>query len=516
MAIIQFRVTILGIDVSEDVESIDAIQNTLDVPRLTEYTVSDVSFQLMPNEFEYAPDKNPNFFTANSHAQSGYRAEVEIQGGIRGETLTTLFSGIIVELSHDVTGQGYRVVATDKSIDLREDTITDFGLRKNNNLRAAAEQTTLRGQFNFSDPVVPVSEDSVSGTLGGDTLEEVQNLAEEGELSPTNFQLADDGNAVITETAPEDASDVLNATYKAPFRGISINRVIRELLNDYDITPTDVKLPLMRTLNPHWSHISRPGYEIESATGTNPVPFGWNGYVTDMVRNPSNGDIFMLYSHRGTAILPQLLKYTASNDTWASIYQASAHAEWWQLATADYETFFIMQTTGIYEMGVPRLATYNPSETNQASPVQTSILKLDTSDNTTTPFANSGIRRPQMAVHYWYGFISGTAKLRANNSRFGFVPDTRTGFTVAENAVWYRFANTTQFGLARIRTSNGSGSESVMAINRDEFANEASFDFTLDVPNRLIYGSHSTIGESSGELRSRHLVYSLAMPAAFS
>lgn len=512
------------VDISEDLERVDVIQHTLDTPRLTEYQVNDVSFILMPNQYDYSPDKESNFFTTtastlpnNKYPQTGYHVPVKIEGGFRGETLRELFSGIIVEFTHDVMSQGYRAVATDRSIVLRENTIRNFGIRKNNNLRPLAQQTTLRGEFQFSEAVAVVSEGSVvDATLGGQHLTEVQNFRTEGELSERNFQLTPDGSRINTETAP-DSMDVLNTTYKAPLRGVSINRVVNELLDAYDITSPTAKLPVMESTTPIWSHVARPGYEIESATGTNRIPFGWNGYVTDMAHNPGQGpnregrgDIYMLYTHRGSTVHPQLIHYDASADTWQTIRQAGSHAEWWQLATEDFNEFFILQTTGGYTRGVPNLGTFNPAEESAA----TSILKVNISAGSTSTFANSGSLRPQLAVHYWYGFISGTGKLRSNNPRFGFLPETRTGFHVAENAVWYRYASNARFGLARLRTSNGQG-EAVIEINRDKFANEASFDFTLDVPNRTIYGSHTSIGESTGNLSSRHLVYRMTMPTSY-
>ena len=510
----QYRITLAGQDVSEDITSVDSIQNRLDIPNLTEYAVSEVVFTLMPNRFDYAPDHDPNFFTERMHPQTGFRVPVRIEGGFRGEPLTTLFEGILIELTQVVDGQAFRFVATDRSIDLRDDTIKDFGLRKNNTLRAAAEQTTLRGEFHFHEAVSPVSDESVSGTLGGNALVPTQNFLDEGQLSERNFQIDGEGSTLLTEVAPADDNAVLNATYKAPLRGVSLNRVIRELLTAYGITPSDVKLPLMVSDTVHWSHVARPAYEIESASGTNNVPFGWNGYVTDILRNDSTGDLFMLYSHWAPQVLPQLLRYDASTDAWSGVLQASSHAEWWQLATADFDTFFILQTTGRWERGVPRLATYNPAEANSASPARTSILKATLSSGTQSTFVNSGSRRPQMAMHYWYGFRTGTGELRANNARFGFLPETRTGFVVAENALWYRYASSSNFGLARIRTSNGSG-EAVITIPQDEFDNEASFDFVLDTTARKIYASHTAIGESGGNLSSRHLVYERDMPASY-
>ena len=512
MAILEWKVNILGVDVSEDVEYIETLQQRLDVPALTEYAVSDVSLYLMPNQFDYAPEKRFNFFTRNGGQQTGYHAPITIEAGERGGPLQTLFSGILVTLTQDVAGQGFQVIATDNSVLLRNHTISDFGLPKNSTLRQLTDATNPRGDWAFSDAVSPVSPGSVSGTLGGVNLVDTQNFGTEGILSPFNFQLAEEGTRIETERLPDDAEDALNVTYKAPFRGIGIERVIDALLTNAGIPNTPAKLPFMRASTPHWAFLSRPGYETEfAAPGPHPTAFGWNGYVTDYVRNPANGDIFCLYSHRGTTILPQLLTWTAATDTWSIVYQHGSHAEWWQLATADFEDFFILQTTGIYEQGVPRRGTYNAAEGS----TRTSILKLgDGGQTSVSTFVGSGSRRPQLAVHYWYGFIQGTGKLRANNARFGFLPDTRTGLHIAENALWYRYANATQFGLARLRTSNGQG-ETVIVINRDEYANEASFDFTLDVPNRTIYGSHTTIGRQGNTTRSRHLVYSRAMPTSY-
>lgn len=622
---VDWKVTILGQDVSSDVEAIDSIVNTLDVPNLTEYTVSDVSLRLMPNRYEWSPSKSSNFFTQQTpmHVQSGYRARITIEGGFRGETLRSLFSGEIVEVTQILNDEAYRVIATDRSRELREDEITDFGIRKNNTIPPTPDRSSIRGQFDFAEPVIPVSRESVSAKLSGsrDTpnstdMTFAENFADEGMLDEKKFRVSDDGSAITTETAPVQAQEAtlkVNATYKAPLRGVSIERVVRELLNRISLTanpttiaedltldgtqlsgtpptgitnPSDpdgkrltfrlkladtvsivvdgtdssdepiyevvsitsstwgittqyfktirsirsnknltpnnpvdigeasdigeVNLQQMTSSNLHWSHFARPAYEIESARGNNNTIFGWNGYVTDYVRN-TNGDMYFLYSHWGGTLRPQLIKYTAATDTWGTVYQASDHAEWWQLATDDYNEFFIIQTNGSYERGVPRLGTYNPAEGS----AQTSILKVNATAGTATlPYA-TGTFRPQMAVHYWYGFVSGTGNLRVNNSRFGFLPDTRTGFHVAENAVWYRYANSTQFGLARIRASNGTGEEAVITINRDEFGNEASFDFTLDVSNRTIYGAHTSIGVSSGTLKSRLLVYSKSMPTSF-
>ena len=511
---IQYKVFILDVDVSEDVQQIDSIVNQLDVPNLTEYAVSEAAFILMPNLYDYSPDKASNFFTDNGHVATGHRAEVRIEGGIRGETLVTLFSGVLVEISHHIQGQSYRIVCTDKSIDIRSDTIHNFGLNKNNLLENAQVEFTYRGRYYYADAVAPVSDGSASGTLDGVPLTEVTSFASEGALNARNFQLTQDRTGISTETEAQNPSPALNSSYKAPLRGVSIDRIVKTILLDYGFTPPDTDIPPMTAGHPHWSHIARPGYELESSVGRNNLAFGWNGYVTDMLHNPSTGELFFLYSHRADATRPQLLKYTPSTDRWASVYQASAHAEWWQMATADFETFFIMQSTGTYEAGAPRFGTYNPSEANQASPARTSILKLDTSDNTATVFANSGTRRPQMAVHYWYGFVQGTGKLLANQPRFGFLPETRTGFHVAENAVWYRYANSTQFGLARLRTSTGAG-EAVITNTIDKFNNEASFDFVLDLPNREIFGSHTTIGASGNTLRSRHLVYKRTMPTSY-
>ena len=485
----------------------------------------------MPHRNEYSPSKNPNFFTQNGHVQSGYKASIIIRGALRGENLQTLFGGEIVELTHEVENDGYRVIATDNSSKLREDEITDFGIRKNNNLRETPDRSSIRGEFEFSEPVIPVSRESITSTISGTVdnpssmgMVRVDNFSDEGQLDEKNFQLSDDATSLLTETAPRKnpmASNIIvNATYKAPLRGIGIARIVRELLSEHSITSPNILFPPMTHDDIHWSHFARPGYEIESATGTNNVAFGWNGYVTDYVRKPDGsgkGDMYFLYSHQHRNINPQLIKYTAESDTWVSVFQSAVAAEWWQLATADFSEFFILQTTGTYERGVPRLATYNPAETGTAS---TSILKVTVANNaqgvpqgTPDPDLFATTHRPQMAVHYWYGFVSGTGRQRINNSRFGFLPDTRTGFYVAGNAVWYRYASSANFGLARTKINDHNINDIEITIPKDEFQNEASFDFTID--NGVIYAAHTTIGDTSGTLKSRFLVYKKDMPADY-
>ena len=102
----------------------------------------------------------------------------------------------------------------------------------------------------------------------------------------------------------------------------------------------------------------------------------------------------------------------------------------------------------------------------------------------------------------------------------GFLPDTRHGFQIAGNALWYRYAtiaNPTanppvraQFGLARVRLTGGTP-QAVITIDRDTFQNEASFDFVID--GNTIYGSHTNIERIGTTLQSRLLVYRRSMPS---
>ena len=229
--------------------------------------------------------------------------------------------------------------------------------------------------------------------------------------------------------------------------------------------------------------------------------YSWMGTVTDFLVD-GNGTVYALLSDRVSDVKPRLIRYEPQVDRMRVLYQASTHFEYWRLASADFDTFYILKTTGTREAGLPVLASYNPSESNTAAPPQTSVTKYVASTRARTEILNTGVaQRPQLSTFHFYG---------QQRERLGFVPDTRQNFAVARGVLWYRYASRSSFGLGRYRESDGALAMEI-SIRRDGRNNEASFDFFLDETGNKIYGSHTT----QTTTRSRILVYEKPLAASY-
>ena len=519
-------------DISADVEEISSLSNSLDIPDLTEYTVSELSLVIFNHNYDYSPDKDPNFFRDLGYSPNGFRARIRVKARIveGSNDLETLFSGRIIELTHELQPGTFRVIAVDRRVDLQNNPLTNFGLEKNNNI-ARVIRRGARGQHIFADSVIPISRESVTDGILTDSLyhlnqspmEEKQTLRDEGDLQPRFFKVDEDGTGIETEAVAGDNASV-NLNYRAPFRGITIERAIREILKRYDITPRGINIPTIATDDELWNSRGRPAYEIESVSptsGRNEHLFQWRGQITDYLHNPDTNEFFFLYSHRNSPTRPALLRFRVSDGTWTKLFESCNHYEWWQLATKNFETFYILQSASNYNPdGLPRYGTYNPSLS--ASVTDTNCLRLaltfdangGVASSSPTELLTTANLRPQLSMHYWYGFRNTLPRSWKTNSNYGYLPDTRHGFEIAGNALWYRYASTRHFGLAR-NPLDSNAPQSVIQINRDTFQNEASFDFVIETDTDddktplNIYGSHTNMERVGMSLQSKLLVYKL-------
>ena len=519
-------------DISPDVEEISSISNSLDIPDLTEYTASELSLTVFNNNYDYSPDNISNVFADLGYPPNGFRTRIRVKARIvqGSNDLKTLFSGRIIELDHDVQPGTFRVIAVDRRVDLQNNPLIKFGLKKNNSIARVA-RAGARGQHIFADSVIPISTDSVEnaqlktendrGDLVTQSMFIKQTLRDEGNLNALNFKVDEDGTGIETEALTGENADV-NLNYQAPFRGITIERAIREILNRYEITPRGIEIPTIATDEPLWNSRGRPGYETESVANPpsrNEHIFRWNGQITDYLHNPARNEFYFLYSHRAEDTFPALLRYKVSDGTWEVLHTSGRPDEWWRLATADFRTFYILRTKSTYSNGLPAYGTYNPSLsatlTNEIDCLDLTILDADgdvlASPPPPTVLLTTAGLRPQLSMHYWYGFRNTLPRSFKTNSNYGYLPDTRHGFTIAGNALWYRYASTTEFGLARNPLTRNAP-EAIITITRDTFQNEASFDFVIDPANRKIYGSHTNIERIGVTLQSKLLVYQRDMP----
>lgn len=510
------RVEILDIDISTYVTRTDigTIRSALDTSFLTEYQAGDVTLTVSDPAGNFSTAKDENFFTENGAENSGYLAKVVIYAGYRnpktGESAETiLFRGVLINISRDSKTNRVTLNCADQS-DINREPIEGMGIRQNVQLPETTRRS-IRGVYPFDARLSPPSRNSVLGTLKGtdargnttsQAMTQKNVLDEFGALSEENFHVTQ-GRApsLETEVAVTELTDSsISADFRAPLRYNHVTNNVRELADYYNVRFSELTAVEPTLDERFFAAIGR--LQVHATQNTPDAPYSWNGTVTDFLVEPKTGFIYALLSDRVSTVMPRLVRYDLQSDRLHVLHQPTSHFEFWKLATDDFVTFYILKTTGTREAGLPVLASYNPSETNSASPPQTSVTRYTTSDGTATDILNTGTStRPQMATYYFYG---------NPNERLGFVPDTRQNFTFARNVLWYRYASRTGFGLARYKPSDGTVTREI-SILRDGRNNEASFDFVIDETGNRILGAHTAQTAS----RSRILVYRKALAASY-
>ena len=106
-----------------------------------------------------------------------------------------------------------------------------------------------------------------------------------------------------------------------------------------------------------------------------------------------------------------------------------------------------------------------------ASEIQ--IWKYVKSEGWADVFIRSDVEhRPQLGVHYHVGFTSREFAWQGN------APGRYNGFEVENNILYYRYADETEFGVARADSEGNT--VALLAAERDGYENHLNFDFTLD------------------------------------
>ena len=169
---VYWQILLAGEDISSYVEEISEIEESLDIPQLTEYTASDASFQLRDfdssnPEWSFSPERSSNFFTERNYPQTGYKTPLEIRAGFTLDDgiieAITVFKGELIEITQTVKTGIFQCNASDISQTLRTEDVTNFGLEKSYPLDEGTD--TASGNYLFTPPFSPVSKESVSGYL---------------------------------------------------------------------------------------------------------------------------------------------------------------------------------------------------------------------------------------------------------------------------------------------------------------------------------------------------------------
>ena len=454
-----WNITLEGEDITQHVLEITNLNVSLDVNDPIEFNSGRVRIVIKTHDLDNLK----------------YKREIIIRADRK-----VVFSGVISLIDKKFKpSKTATVTVNDHSQDMRNSLIENFGISKR--VRVTRVDDTDSGEYPWTVNLAPVSDESLENPRSaGVSLEVVDSFASEGNLDPTNISydeetLRSEGRALAQNP---------DVTIKAPYRWKNILTVIREIIRYYGITNSNLSIDNFE-VHEHFSTNGRVGYDLEhNLDESDPLREGaetaifWTGIVTDFLYDEDDNKFYFLYSSRVSK--PSIIEYDPILDRYREIFKRYSNAEYWRFVKQD-NIFYILGTTiSSIEIERPVRGAYDPTEHSSSTPSGTFIERVDISDKSLTSFVGSSPSHGMRAVvgmYYQFGF---EADGRNNNVRQGIQPDTRKGFILHNNLLYYPYANSISCGIARANI-DGTTPSMFVRIPRDNYFNHLGFDFDIGI-----------------------------------
>ena len=446
------------IDISDKVADISNISADLDIERPTEFNTSDARM-LVGKPY---PDNLVN------------KEFVLIRAGSK-----TVYSGRILSIHKELKPPQADVIISDISQDMRNKPLDNFGISKR--VRVSKVDDTESGEYPFTNTLSPVSDKSLINPLSETTpLELVDHFITEGNLDSIHINYDEETLHSEGEALDQDP----DVTIKAPYRNKSILFIIREILEFYEVSNSNLKIDLLNTEQDYFSSYGRVGYDLEANLDDNmPLEQGrdtaifWTGSVTDFLVDSNK--FYFLYSSRTG--LPSIIEYDPLTDTYREIYKRDTHAEWWKFVKNGDEFYILGTTKSSIEVERPVLGAYDPTEITPATFIEAVDIPRQRHGDY---ISSSHTFKPVVGMYYQFGFLPDGAN---NNVRQGIQPDTRKSMIFNNDSLYYIYAGNSTCGIARAARSDPNSGIAFVSIPKDGLFNHLGLDFTID--NNILYGA---------------------------
>ena len=236
-------------DVTDDLAALDDIGQGIDYPNLTEFRVGEANFLIRDVQGDFSPNNPSNFFTRNGGRRTGRNSPIEIEAGfiVNGTRHTeTVFKGTILRLVQDASGATVKVVCTDNFGDMRNKTITNFGIDRHFRLLEELTQSSENGAY----PIMQCRDAGIGWLcyFGNESVRRgpitpVQKLENGRYAQPTQNFVIVDAEGVRTEGGPitNAQNGYPQLRMKSPYRYRHIKDVISDILTQVSgITKSDI------------------------------------------------------------------------------------------------------------------------------------------------------------------------------------------------------------------------------------------------------------------------------------
>lgn len=432
------HVQMLDVDITDDLlseekQGIEGIELTLDYPQLNVFKASNIILTLSNADGRFSPDNPNNFFisngdpdVANSLKADGFGSRVTVDIGkiVDGAIISRrVFVGTVVDLELVAKPAQVKITCVDGQQALREVVLQDFGIDRW--LETIPVENSLPwGTYRVPEFMTPISEESVSvAKAGGEELTNVDQIRTEGRIREDAYDIRYVRGEVRTEGG--ELSEPPHIKFREPWRWRYIDGLVRAILEHTGTDVGKIDIPKYRTEERLMSTHGRVGWATEwrQAGRTAASAAGWSGYGKDFVFNADGTEAVFIYGGQGTQ--HALLHYNLATDTWTGLYEPATPIELWQIATTDFNDFYVLgSSTGEYD-----------ALTGGAI----KIWRYRLSTGAWSVVSEAGRGDPQLASPY---HLSGF--------EFEIKPDTHHLFDANGSDVFFRKANTSGMGVRSV------------------------------------------------------------------
>ena len=478
------KVEIEGIDVSEHRRGNIRLSQSLDANRVNEYKIGTCTIVLALNhesDESFVSRLDPNFWTANDLNYGGYLNAVSVYAVYREDTPNAtptdrlIFSGVITNSTENIDNNTVTLSCRETTSLIRQLNLKDtaIGIRKYVALEESSDASDFEGVYAIDSGLSPalIAPDTVSAFTDRTaiTLKDVVNRVENVRVDNTGHWT---GSAVRTQGGLLAAPPLLFC--KVPFRKKSIGFGLRTLVMGIAAvcgTKTEISEGLAD--DPYTQAFGNFVYDTEPGR-TERMPVDW-------IHDPTGNALYILLSNPSNRVRDRLIRFDIDDEMYRVLHEFDADRSVHEITSSNFDDFYITTAAAI---DVDR-SDPNPTRREPASAYlgydaasafsDTRIVEFNqTSDTETEIVGSSATYPPQIGLHYWAGF----SNPHYLYSWEGIQPESRCNFKVHSSELYYRYATTSAFGVAK-RATDGTIT-TLFSKTHDPYFNYINFDFDID------------------------------------
>ena len=472
-----YRIEIAGIEVTSDSVGLPSVSETLDPVVINEYRVNEASIVLRNEKGKYNSEIAGNFWETHGLNAGGFQNSVKIYTKHSDGTEHLLFLGLINESFEPIGEATFKLNCVDISSRLRKALVQDFGtLEKWDALRKASDAASYAGSYVPERSLSPMQVGT--GRARSDRTDvDIRRLA-----LPSEGPVAEN-TGYMTPTAFLTAGGFLETNpllrFKAEHQSEDVRFLINQLARNKEVYNTEIDIPGVEVAEPFLLNRGSIAFSVEQ-TRTTRLPVDW---VYDSTQNR----MLILLSNPEAHIADLLVQYDIASDSYRVLHTFGKDIAVHRIVRRSGTQYYILTSAKITE---DRSATELPRQTDRTAYASDSaaagstcrIYHFNASTNVLSSFVSeTNARPPQVSIHYHVGFENGVY----TDAFEGIVPSPYSAFKWHSNALYYRYAKDSEFGVARANT--GGTTTKLIGETRLNHQNHLNFAFDINSSGTLYF-----------------------------